>query len=78
MTTENTQANETSQNGKGNAPTHVAKVRHGSGTNATYEQIGVAWLNDKGAIYVKLQGTQIVSTFSLYALEASDKTDLVE
>ena len=52
---------------KGNPPTHIAKVRHGSGEGATYEQIGAAWLNEKGAIYIKLHGTQVVSAFSLYA-----------
>jgi len=69
MTNENTQSNETRQTDQGNRPTHVAKIRHGHGKNASYEQIGVAWKNDDGAVYVKLQGTQIVdSGFTLYEI----------
>jgi hypothetical protein len=59
--------NTESEKAKGNPPTHIAKVRHGSGEGATYEQIGAAWMNEKGAIYIKLHGTQLVSGFSLYA-----------
>lgn len=66
MTTENAQTSPAAQNGKGNPPTHFAKIRHGSGEDATYEQIGVAWVNEKGAIYVKFYGTQVVSAFTLY------------
>lgn len=53
---------------KTNQPTHVAKVRHGKGQNASYERIGVAWKNEDGAVYVKFHGTQIVSAFTLYEL----------
>ncbi|MCB9989300.1 MAG: hypothetical protein H6868_08235 [Rhodospirillales bacterium] len=53
---------------KSNPPTHVVKVRHGYGKNASYERIGVAWQKENGALYVKLHGTQIVSDFSLYEL----------
>ena len=56
----------------GNPPTHIAKVRHGSGEGATYEQIGAAWMNEKGAIYIKLHGTQVVSGFSLYEVQEKD------
>lgn len=59
--------NTETEKAKGNPPTHIAKVRHGSGEGATYEQIGAAWMNEKGAIYIKLHGTQVVSAFSLYA-----------
>ena len=60
-----------SEKAKGNPPTHIAKVRHGSGEGASYEQIGAAWMNEKGAIYIKLHGTQVVSAFTLY--EAAEK-----
>lgn len=63
--------NAADNNGKGNPPTHVAKVRHGKGQNATYERIGVAWVNEDGAVYVKLHGTQIVSAFALYEVQQS-------
>ena len=74
MTYENTQTSETIQNGKGNLPTHIAKVRHGYGKTASYEQIGVAWVNEKGGIYVKLHGTQVVSAFTLYVVNKKDET----
>lgn len=61
--------NEESQNA--NLPTHVAKTRIGYGKKATYERIGVAWQNDDGSFYIKLYGTQVVSSFSLYARAAS-------
>lgn len=73
MTTENTQTNETEQNGKNNQPTHTAKVRHGYGKKASYERIGVAWKNDDGSFYIKLHGTQVVSAFTLYELNSDDK-----
>ena len=73
MTTENTQTNETEQNGKSNPPTHTAKVRHGYGKKASYEQIGVAWQNENGSFYIKLHGTQVVSAFTLYELKSNDK-----
>lgn len=67
MSNENNQ-----QNGKGNPPTHVAKVRHGEGRRATYDRIGVAWVKDDGSTYVRLYGQQIVSQgFSLYPIEDS-------
>ena len=74
MTYENAQTSENTQNGKSKLPTHIAKVRHGYGKNASYEQIGVAWVNEKGGIYVKLHGTQIVSAFTLYEVKAKDET----
>lgn len=57
-----------------NRPTHIAKVRHGEGSEATYEQIGVAWQSEQGALYVKLSGTQIVSSFSLYEMKPKAET----
>ena len=63
--------NEESQNA--NLPTHVAKTRIGYGKKATYERIGVAWQNDDGSFYIKLYGTQVVSSFSLYAIEPKEE-----
>lgn len=74
MTTQNTQTSETGKNDKNNQPTYVAKVRHGKGDNASYEQIGVAWVNDNGSFYIKLSGTQIVSAFTLYKLDTNDES----
>ena len=70
MTTKNTQTNEARQNGNSNLPTHVAKTRKGYGKKASYERIGVAWDNEDGSFYVKLYGTQLVSNFTLYKIEA--------
>jgi len=69
--TQTNQSTETSARGKAEPklPTHVAKVRHGWGKKATYERIGVAWLNEDGSLYVKLAGTQLVSALSLYELK---------
>ena len=55
-------------------PTHVAKVRHGFGKTATYERVGVAWLNTDGSLYVKLAGTQIVSALMLYELDGNTQS----
>lgn len=58
-----------------NQPGYVVKIRHGFGKKASYERIGVAWLNEDGSLYVKLYGTQVISQgFTLYALAESDKT----
>ncbi|MGH7154812.1 MAG: hypothetical protein ACREF3_12870 [Acetobacteraceae bacterium] len=70
--TQTNQSTETSARNNGKKaplPTHVAKVRHGWGKKATYERIGVAWLNEDGSLYVKLAGTQLVSALTLYELE---------
>lgn len=56
-----------------NLPTHVAKTRIGYGKKASYERIGVAWINENGSVYVKLYGTQVVSNFTLYEIEAADE-----
>lgn len=75
--TQTNQPTETSARGNDQPklPTHVAKVRHGYGKKATYERIGVAWRTEKGALYVKLAGTQLVSELTLY--EVKDKKDAV-
>jgi len=74
MTYENAQTSEAPETGKSKLPTHVAKVRHGYGKNASFEQIGVAWVNEKGGIYVKLHGTQIVSAFTLFEVKRKEET----
>ena len=51
MTTENITTTDEAQNGN-NKPNFYAKVRHGFGKKASYEQIGAAWVTEKGAIYV--------------------------
>jgi hypothetical protein len=70
QTKETTAAANSRSNGQAPVPTHVAKVRHGYGKRATYERIGVAFRNDNGSFYVDLCGTQLVSKFMLYALDA--------
>lgn len=54
-----------------NRPTHVAKVRHGTGESVTYREIGVGWANtEDGSCYVRLHGQQIVTEpFTLYQIE---------
>ena len=73
MNNNDTQTNDTRENGKGNRPTHVAKVRNGYGKKASYERIGVAWQNEDGSFYIKLYGTQVVSNFTLYELADNEK-----
>ncbi|SDE47824.1 hypothetical protein [Ruegeria marina] len=65
--------NTTQDNGETkNLPTHVAKTRIGYGKKASYERIGVAWENDDGSFYIKLYGTQVVSNFTLYAINTAE------
>lgn len=71
--TSNDVANSTDEAAK-NRPTHMAKIRHGEGENATYEQIGVAWKSESGSLYIKLNGTQIVSSFALYEIKPKKET----
>ena len=75
MTTQTQNAPQATETAKGNRPTHVAKVRHGHGKKAAYEQIGVAWKTETGALYIKLSGTQIVSQFALYELPAEAEAE---
>lgn len=53
-------------------PAFVAKTRKGTGEQAVYERIGVAWKNADGSFYIKLAGTQVVSDFMLYEIESTD------
>ncbi len=69
MQTTNPTAETSPRAGGTSLPTHIAKVRHGFGKKATYERVGVAWLNEDGSLYVKLHGTQILSALSLYPLD---------
>lgn len=63
MTNATEAANETRENGKSKLPTHVAKVRNGYGKKATYERIGVAWVNDEHPPeFVEKGGNVIVFT----------------
>ncbi len=57
--------------GEPNKPTHVVKVRDGTGKKATYERIGVAWENDQdGSLYIRVHGTQIISGgFTAYPID---------
>ena len=75
MTTQTKTASHENETTKSNRPTHVAKLRHGHGKKATYEQIGVAWKTESGALYIKLAGTQLVSQFALYELPADTTTE---
>jgi hypothetical protein len=50
-------------------------VCHGHGKGATYEQIGIAWVNDNGSLYIKLHGTQIVSAFTLYEVPQGQQAE---
>ncbi len=44
-----------------NKPTHVLKKRIGQGQKASYERLGVAWLNaDDNSVYIRFYGTQII------------------
>lgn len=67
---------ETRASGNGKKPSHLVKLRHGFGKKATYERIGVAWLNDDGSIYVKLHGTQVIGEgFTLYEIKDGARDD---
>lgn len=63
--------NDRSGEGEKNQPSHVVKARIGTGKNATYERIGVAWENDQdGSLYIRVHGTQIISGgFTCYPIE---------
>ena len=43
-----------------NAPTHHARIKHGQGKQASFETVGIAWLNDDGKITVQLYGRQLI------------------
>lgn len=63
--------NDRSSERESNKPTHVVKVRNGTGKKASYDRIGVAWENDQdGSLYVRVHGTQIISGgFTCYPIE---------
>jgi hypothetical protein len=77
MTNTNQSETNARDNGESTLPTHVAKIRHGYGKKATYERIGVAWRTKKGALYVKLAGTQVVSALTLYELKDKEEAATV-
>ena len=58
-------------NGDKNPPTHVAKVRHGTGRQASYERVGVAWINrEDDTVYIRLYGTQVIDrAITCYPIE---------
>ncbi|RCK43662.1 hypothetical protein TH25_21155 [Thalassospira profundimaris] len=59
-----------------NKPAMIAKQRVGRGKNATYERLGVAWLNDDGSIYIKVHGTQVITGgFVLYPIGENDQAE---
>jgi hypothetical protein len=63
---------QTQQQGQKEArqPTHDVKLRRPNGEKATYERIGAAWGRDDGSLFVRLNGTQIVSEgFYLFPIE---------
>jgi hypothetical protein len=69
-TMSNNQNNSSQQPEDRKGPVYIAKVRDGYGKKASYEQIGAAWINDNGSIYVKLHGKQIVDQpFTLYPID---------
>jgi hypothetical protein len=55
-------------------PGFVAKTRKGTGDQAVYDRIGVAWKNADGSFFIKLAGTQVVSDFMLYEIESTDQS----
>jgi hypothetical protein len=66
----------TNQTGQGKKPGYIAKARKEEVGSTSYERIGVAWKNPDGSFFVKLAGTQIVSSFMLYeATPAETQTE---
>lgn len=51
----------TTQSEKNNKPTHYVRALVGHGKDAGFETIGAAWVGDGKDIYVKLNGTQVIS-----------------
>lgn len=49
-------------NSRTSRPTHNICKRVGSGKNAEFETIGVAWQREDGGLYVKLVGTQVIES----------------
>lgn len=76
-----TQTNETTNTNQATErtskmPAMIAKQRVGKGKYATYERIGVAWLNDDGSLYVKVHGTQVITGgFNLYPISEGEPAE---
>lgn len=72
QTNENANANQSADKGS-KMPAMIAKQRVGHGKQATWERIGVAWLNDDGSLYIKVHGTQVITGgFNLYPVNNGD------
>ena len=65
---------EEQQSNKNNKPTHIARKRNGSGDNADFETIGMAWDRGDGSFYVKPYGTQIING-GFYVFPIKDKAE---
>ena len=65
---------EEQKSNKGNKPTHIARKRNGSGDNADFETIGMAWDRGDGSFYVKPYGTQIIKG-GFYVFPIKDKVE---
>lgn len=56
-------------------PTHAVKVKT-ENASTSFEQIGVAWENENGALFVKFYGTQIISSpVSIFAINREGGDD---
>lgn len=66
MNTEEQQSNKT------NKPTHIVRKRKGSGDNADFETIGMAWDRGDGSYYIKPYGTQVING-GFYMFPIKDK-----
>lgn len=53
-------------------PEYIAKSRREELGKTSYDQIGAGFKNDDGSIFIKLAGTQIVSSFMLYEAKAPE------
>lgn len=65
---------EEQQSNKGNKPTHIVRKRKGTGDNADFETIGMAWDRGDGSFYVKPYGTQIING-GFYVFPIKDKAE---
>jgi len=67
MTTQNTSSENTKSK-----PTHIIRKKFWNGKRTDFETLGVAWETDKGGLYIKLHGTQIIDG-GFYAFPNRDK-----
>ena len=75
QTNDNTNANQPVEKAS-KMPAMIAKQRIGNGRNATWERLGVAWLNDDDSLYIKVHGTQIITGgFNLYPISEGDQAE---